>query len=103
MATSLLFVDLSFNWLKFGDFHTKTKGMLLAAQDQALPTRLINTLYMMNIALLCVDFVENKMKLLSISSVGIRYKFLASTQYKSRHDSVAKIVHFWLCLVHFNI
>ena len=24
-------------------------------------------------------------------------KFLAATQYKSRYDSVAKILHWWLC------
>jgi len=25
------------------------------------------------------------------------YKFLAATQYKSRHDLVATLVHWWLC------
>ena len=35
------------------------------------------------------------MKLLSTSSG----KFLAATQYMARHDSLAKIVHWWLCQV----
>ena len=37
--------EFSFHWLKSGDLYAESEGMLLVAQDQALPTRSIQHLY----------------------------------------------------------
>ena len=61
--------DISFHWLKSGDLHAETEGMLVAAQDQALPTRFIQHLYDER----CSYFEESKVKLLSTLSVGVSF------------------------------
>ena len=87
--------EFSLHWLKYGgDLHAETEGMLLAAQDQALPTRSIQHLYDEQcppVCRLCGEQTE------TTEHIICGCKFLAATQYKSRHDSVAKIVHLWLC------
>ena len=70
--------DFSFHWLKYGDLHVETESMLLAAQDQALPTRSIQHLYdeqFPSVCRLCGEQTE----LLSISFVGVSFLLLLNT------------------------
>ena len=53
--------DFSFHWLKSGDLYAETEGMLLAVQDQVLPTRSIQHLYdeqYTSVCRLCGDQTE---------------------------------------------
>jgi len=45
VCSPIMDTDFSFHWLKSGDLHAETEGMLLAAQDQVLPTRPIQHFY----------------------------------------------------------
>ena len=82
--------NFSFHWLKSGNLYAETEGMLLAAKDQALSTRSIQHMYdeqCTSVCRLCGEQTE------TIEHIISGCQFLAATQYKSRHDSVAKIVH----------
>ena len=88
----------SWNWLKSGWLKKETEGMLLAAQDQALPTRN----YMVTImkkqgskkCRMCGARDETVMHILS------ECEKLAQGEYKKRHDRVASIIHWELCATH---
>ena len=60
----------------------------------ALPTRSIQHLYDVCCSPVCRLCGEQSE---TVEHIICGCKFLAATQYKSRHVSVAKLVHWWLC------
>ena len=85
----------SWKWLKDGYLKTETEGMIMAAQDQALPTkwRKKNIEKQEGSALcrMCGQRDETVMHILSECSK------LAQCDYKKRHDQVGKVIHWNLC------
>ena len=89
-------MDISWwSWIKTRYLKKDTEGLLMAAQDQALPTRN----YKVNImkeggtvkCRMCGERDETIMHILSECSK------LAQTEYKKRHDKVATLLHWELC------
>ena len=85
----------SWNWLKTGWLKKETEGLLLAAQDQALPTRNYKVKVMKEqgskMCRMCGARDETVMHILS------ECEKLAQGEYKKRHDRVASIIHWELC------
>ena len=85
----------SWIWLTNGNLKKETEGLLIAAQDQALRTNVIKA----NIdksrddpkCRMCKEGDE------SVTHIISQCKKLAQTEYKIRHDNVAKAVHWELC------
>ena len=85
---------LSFLWLLKGFLTGGTEGLLLAAQDQALSTRAMQHVYSAAnspLCRLCGGYDETVEHLVSGCS------FLAVSQYITRHNNVAKFIHWSLC------
>jgi len=81
-------VSVSFLWLECGLLKIVSETQIIAAQDQALAVRVIQSgIYSLSISALCRVASENIDHLLSSCSP------LAATMYKRRHESVARIVH----------
>ena len=81
-------------WLTKGDLSMETEGFLLAAQDQALRTRALQNVFSPSFSpqcRLCNSQGETVEHLVSGCTQ------LAGTQYKTRHDNVAKYLHWLLC------
>ena len=85
----------TFRWIKNGYMKKETEGMLTAAQDQALSTRWrkvnIEKREGTPLCRLCNERDETTFHILSECTK------IAGTEYKKRHDGVAKIVHWNLC------
>ena len=85
----------SWDWLKTGWMKKETEGMLMAAQDQALPTRYYKVRVMKeqgsSKCCMCGQRDETIMHILS------ECEKLAQGEYKKRHDRVASIIHWELC------
>lgn len=88
----------SWKWLKSGWLKKETEGLLLAAQDQALPTRNYKVAIMKEQGSkkcrMCNARDETVMHILS------ECEKLAQGEYKKRHDHVASIIHWELCELH---
>ena len=88
----------SWEWLKNGWMKKETEGLLLAAQDQALPTRNYKVTIMKEEGSkkcrMCGERDETVMHLIS------ECEKLAQGEYKKRHDRVASIIHWELCGLH---
>ena len=88
----------SWDWLKTGWLKKETEGMLMAAQDQALPTRNYKVKVMKeegsSKCRMCGQRDETIMHILS------ECEKLAQKDYKNRHDRVASIIHWDLCDVY---
>ena len=87
--------DLSSNdtwqWLKRGELKKETDGMIMAAQDQALRTRCIQSdIDETNIFRKC-RICNQKDE--TINYIVSECQALAQKQYKKRHDTVAGAVH----------
>jgi len=85
----------SWNWLKEGKLKKETEGMILAAQDQALPTRNLQVkIYGKTGTTRCrmCDHAEE-----TIMHLVSECEQLAQGEYKKRHDKVAMRVHWELC------
>ena len=85
----------SWIWLTKGNLKKETEGLLIAAQDQALRTNKIKAK---------IDKIHDDPKCRmckegeeSVTHVISQCKMLAETEYKSRHDNIAKAVHWELC------
>ena len=77
-------------WLTKGDLTFETEGLLIAAQDQVLNTRAMQQVYSGSASTrcrLCNTQAETIEQLISGCSQ------LADTQYKLRHDNVARYIH----------
>ena len=87
----------SWDWLKTGWMKKETEGMLMAAQDQALPTKSYKVKIMKeqgsSSCRMCGQRDETIMHILS------ECEKLAQREYKNRHDRVASIVHWELCKI----
>ena len=88
----------SWNWLRAGWLKKETEGLLLAAQDQALPTRNYKVKIMKEqgskMCRMCGARDETIMHILG------ECEKLAQGEYKKRPDSVASIIHWELCSLH---
>ena len=88
----------SWDWLRCGWLKKETEGMILAAQDQALPTRNYKVAVMKEQGSkkcrMCGERDETVMHILS------ECEKLAQGEYKKRHDRVASIIHWELCGIH---
>ena len=91
--------DLSSNdtwqWLQRGELKKETEGMIMAAQDQALRTRYIQrAIDGTNISPKCRKCNQKNE---TINHIASECPALAQNQYKKRHDTVARAVHWNLC------
>ena len=88
----------SWQWLKKGWMKKETEGLLMAAQDQALPTRNYKVTIMKEEGSkkcrMCGERDETVMHIIS------ECEKLAQGEYKKRHDRVASIIHWELCALH---
>ena len=85
----------TWQWLQRGELKKETEGMIMAAQDQALRTRYIQrAIDGTNISPKCRKCNEKEE---TINHITSECPALAQTQYKKRHDTVARAVHWSLC------
>lgn len=77
VCSSIMDKDFSFHWLKSGDLSGETEGILLAAQDKALPTRSIQHLYDDQCTSVCRLFGEQTETIKHIIS-GVSFWLLLS-------------------------
>ena len=85
----------SWQWLQRGELKIETEGMILAAQEQALRTRYIQrTIDGADISSKCRK-CNNKEE--TINHIVSECSALAQNQYKKRHDTVAKAIHWSMC------
>ena len=85
----------TYQWLQRGELKKETEGMIMAAQDQALRTRYIQrAIDGTNISPKCGKCNQKGETINHIISEG---PALAQNQYKRRHDTVARAVHWNLC------
>ena len=88
----------TWQWLIRGELKKETEGMLMAAQDQALRTRYIQrAIDGKNITSKCRKCNEKEE---TINHIISECSALAQYQYKKRHDTVAKALHWSLCKKH---
>ena len=85
----------SWIWLTKGNLKKETECLLMAAQDQALRTNLIK-------AKIDKSHDDPKCRMCregdeSVTRIISQCKKLAEKEYKTRHDNVAKAVHWELC------
>ena len=93
--TSDMFDNDTWQWLQRGKLKKETEGMLMAAQDQALRTRYIQCkIDGVNISPKCR---KCNLKDETINHIASECSALAQNQYKKRHDTVAKALHWSLC------
>ena len=85
----------SWRWLKKAYLKSETEGLLVAAQDQVLPTRwrkaTVEKVIANPMCRVCGEKPETIMHILS------ECKCLAQREYKKRHDRIASEVHWYLC------
>ena len=88
--------DGSWQWLMRGELKKETEGMLMAAQDQALRTRYIQNRIdrQETVSPMCRK-CEQKME--TINHIISECPALAQNEYKRRHDTVAKALHWQIC------
>jgi hypothetical protein len=88
----------SWRWLETGWLKKETEGLLMAAQDQSLPTKSHKVKIMKeqgsSNCRMCGSREETVMHILS------ECEKLAQTEYRKRHDKVATIIHWELCALH---
>ena len=84
-------------WLNKGDIKFETEGLIIAAQDQALPTNYLKSKYHTSkspLCRLCNERVE------TIEHIVAGCKVLAGKEYMERHNKVAAAIHWSLCKKH---
>ena len=86
----------SWQWLMRGELKKETEGMLMAAQDQALRTRYIQNKIdgQADISPMCRKCNQ---KMETINHIISECPALAQNEYKRRHDTVAKTLHWKIC------
>ena len=86
----------SWQWLTRGELKKETEGMLMAAQEQALRTRYIQNKIDGQISISPMCRKCNK-KVETINHIISECPALAQREYKGRHDTVAKALHWKIC------
>ena len=85
----------TWEWLQRGELKKETEGMIMAAQDQALRTRYVQrAIDGTNISPKCRKCNQKDE---TINHITSECSAMAQTQYKKRHDTVARAVHWSLC------
>ena len=86
----------SWEWLTRGELKKETEGMLMAAQEQALRTRYVQNKIdgQIEISPMCRKCNE---KVETINHIISECPALAQREYKGRHDTVAKALHWKIC------
>ena len=88
------------NWLKGTELKAETEGLIIAAQDQSLATRLYHHQVIKDgtspLCRLCNRYDE------SIEHILYECPELAKTEYIKRHNNAAAYMH-WKILQHYNI
>ena len=93
--TSDIASEGTWQWLERGELKKETEGMIMAAQDQALRTRYIqNKIDGVNVSPKCR---KCNIKDETINHIASECSALAQNQYKKRHDTVAKALHWSMC------
>ena len=90
--------DLSWNWLVQSDLKVQTEATICSAQEQALRTNYtknkIDKTSENPLCRMCGERGE------TVQHIICECKKLAQREYKRRHDTVAKLVHWKLCEKH---
>ena len=85
----------TWGWMRKGYLKKETEGMIIAAQDQALRTNWIKkNIDKQNISEKCRMCGQRDE---SVNHIVAESTKLAQTEYKSRHDNVARTIHLELC------
>jgi len=84
--------EMSTKWLKYAGLHGETEGFMMAIQDRVIPTR-NHQKYIQKI-----NIPTDKCRMCYMESETIEHilngcKVLTNTEYLSRHNQVAKIIH----------
>ena len=81
----------TWNWLRKGDLKKETKGLIIAAQDQSLRTNAfkakVKKANVSPLCRMCKAAEETVFHLVSECST------VAQSEYKERHDKLAKVIH----------
>ena len=81
-------------WLTKCDLSIETEGFFLAAQDQAFRTRALQNVFSPSFSPQCqLCNLQGE----TVEDLVSGYTQLAGTQYKTKHDNVAKYLHWLLC------
>ena len=86
----------SWEWLTRGELKKETEGMLMAAQEQALRARYVQNKIDGQIAISPMCRKCNK-KSETINHIISECPALAQREYKGRHDTVTKALHWKIC------
>ncbi len=82
-------------WLKSGERKKETEGLITAAQDQSLRTNVMKArIEKANVFPMCRMCNKAEETVFHIVS---EYSMMAHTEYKGRHDKLAKVIHWDLC------
>ena len=85
----------SWNWLKSGELKKETEGLITAAQDQSLRTNVMKArIEKANVSPMCRMCNKAEETVFHIVSECSK---MAQTEYKGRHDKLAKVIHWDLC------
>ncbi|XP_054157466.1 uncharacterized protein LOC128955815 [Oppia nitens] len=84
--------EMSTKWLKYAGLHGETEGFMMAIQDRVIPTR-NHQKYIQKL-----NIPTDKCRMCHMESETIEHilngcKVLTNTEYLSRHNQVAKIIH----------
>ena len=85
----------SWNWLKSGELKKETEGLITAVQDQSLRTNVMKArIEKANVSPLCK--ISNKAEE-TVFHIFSECSKMDQTEYKGRHDKLAKVIHWDLC------
>ena len=87
----------SWGWLRTGDLKKATEGTIMAAQEQAIRTRMIrHTVDKENVSPLCRMCGERNE---TVAHLVSECTMLAQKQYKEwRHDAICRVIHWRMCI-----
>ena len=87
----------SWEWLRTGDLKKATEGTIMAAQEQAIRTRMIrHTIDKENVSPLCRMCGERNE---TVAHLVSEFTKLAQKQYKERrHDAICRVIHWRMCI-----